>query len=90
MPRFHAIITGRVQGVNYRAFTRRQAIALGLAGWVRNRPDGAVEVTAEGDEARLQLMERILREGPPLARVDTIELTWGDASGEYSDFHIRH
>ena len=90
MRRLRAIITGRVQGVNFRAFTRRQAIALGLTGWVRNRPDGAVEVMAEGEEARLLLLERMLREGPPMARVDAIELTWSDATGEFPDFHIQH
>ncbi len=90
MQRLHAIITGRVQGVNYRAFVRRHAAGLGLTGWVRNRVDGAVEVVAEGEDALLEVLARLLREGPPLARVDAITRTPEAATGEFADFQIRH
>lgn len=66
------IVAGRVQGVGFRAATRRQAMALGLEGLARNLPDGCVEVIACGDEAALDRLESWLRHGPPLSRVDTV------------------
>lgn len=68
-----AIVTGRVQGVGYRAWTVRQARRLGLAGWVRNRADGSVEFLAAGPEAALDALLEACRRGPPLARVEAIE-----------------
>ncbi|HOF86502.1 MAG TPA: acylphosphatase [Armatimonadota bacterium] len=89
MHRLHAIITGRVQGVQYRAFVRRHAAALGLTGWVRNRADGSVEVVAEGDDALLAVLERLLRDGPPLARVDGVARLLTPATGAFPDFQIQ-
>lgn len=71
-------ITGRVQGVGYRASTRERATALGLSGWVRNTPDGAVELEAQGSEARLEALRAWCRIGPPHARVDGVEVAWID------------
>ncbi len=68
------VVHGAVQGVGYRAFVWRRAAELGLSGWVRNRRDGTVEVLAVGDSGRLDALERHLRNGPPLARVDGIEV----------------
>lgn len=65
-------VRGRVQGVGFRGFTRREARALGLAGWVRNRPDGTVEVQAEGQASALALLATRLGEGPRGARVDAL------------------
>lgn len=65
-------ITGRVQGVGFRWFTRKTAGSLGLSGSVRNRPDGSVEVHAEGTGEALERFEEWLRRGPPGARVDGI------------------
>lgn len=73
MPAWHVFVSGRVQGVFFRASTQQQAQQLGLAGWVRNVDDGRVEAWLEGDDAALASMRRWLREGPPQARVDTIE-----------------
>lgn len=66
------IVSGRVQGVWYRDFTRQQARSRGLAGWVRNLPDGAVEVQVRGPADRLGELLENLRQGPPAARVDGI------------------
>jgi acylphosphatase len=63
------LVTGRVQGVGFRWFVERRARALGLAGWVRNLPDGSVEVAAAGDDAALDALRATLREGPSGARV---------------------
>jgi acylphosphatase len=66
------IVTGRVQGVFYRASTREQALGLGLAGYAKNRSDGSVEVVACGAADALDALERWLRHGPPEARVETV------------------
>ena len=68
-------ITGRVQGVAFRASTVTAARALGLAGWVANRADGSVEAVAEGDEAEVAAFIRWCHQGPPAARVDHVEVT---------------
>lgn len=66
------LVSGRVQGVGFRYFVAREAEALGLAGWVRNLPDGQVEVLAEGTEPQLSTLEGRLWQGPPHARVATV------------------
>ncbi len=76
------IIKGRVQGVWYRAWTTKQARARGLAGWVRNRADGAVEALFSGPRAQVDEMLAALRGGPPLARVTDVEIHSGEAPGE--------
>jgi len=75
MPAARFLVSGRVQGVCYRASTREQALALGLLGHARNLPDGRVEVMAEGHAAALDALERWLRQGPPAAQVDAVERT---------------
>lgn len=66
------LVTGRVQGVWFRAATREQAFALGLAGHARNLDDGSVEVVARGDAVALETLARWLQHGPPLAIVDQV------------------
>jgi acylphosphatase len=73
MPAYRYIVQGRVQGVGYRYFARRQAEALGIAGYARNRPDGSVEVVAEGTEEALGDFEGRLRAGPDFATVTGLE-----------------
>ena len=68
-------VTGKVQGVWFRAWTETQARRHGVSGWVRNAPDGSVELHLEGPEAAVAAMEAALWDGPPLARVDGVELT---------------
>ncbi len=87
--RLHAFIYGRVQGVNFRYYTAREANVLGLKGWVRNMPDGSVETVAEGDEDLLKAFLSFLGQGPPSARVEQVETQWGPASGEFKEFRIR-
>ena len=85
-----ATVRGRVQGVNYRSFAASQARRLGLAGWVRNLPDGtAVEVYAEGARTAVEALLERLREGPGMARVDAVEADWRVANGEAVGFTIR-
>lgn len=88
--RLHAIVHGRVQGVNFRYYTELKAAELGLTGWVRNRWDGTVETVAEGPRARLDQFLGWLHRGPSSARVDQVDVTWAEATGEFSDFRVKH
>ena len=69
------IVSGRVQGVGYRAWTERKATSLGLDGWVRNRRDGAVEAELTGPDESVDELLRRLNEGPPGSRVSAVEVT---------------
>jgi acylphosphatase len=71
--RLHVLVRGRVQGVGFRWFVRETARDLGLAGWVRNRPDGTVEVAAEGSAVTLERLRDELRNGPPGAAVTSVD-----------------
>lgn len=82
-------IAGQVQGVGYRAATRRQAVALGITGWVRNLPDGCVEAWFEGETLALQAMIDWCWQGPPAGRVTQVEVTYGSATG-VKGFVIRY
>jgi len=87
--RLHATIAGRVQGVYFRAFVVDQAESLGLQGWVRNRWDSSVEVTAEGTPQNLETLLQALREGPPTARVEDVDFEWLPYTGEFTGFQVR-
>lgn len=84
----HAIIQGRVQGVFFRMETRRAARRYGVAGWVRNLPDGTVEAVFEGTRDQVEQVLEWCRQGPPLARVDGVEVKWQSAAGGFSAFNI--
>ncbi|MBM4143533.1 MAG: acylphosphatase [Lentisphaerae bacterium] len=86
--RAHFIVSGRVQGVCYRMDACDEARALGLTGWVRNRPDGSVEVVAEGEDAALQSLLAWCRRGPPAAAVRDVAATYAEARGEFDGFRI--
>lgn len=70
----HGYISGKVQGVSFRAFTQEQALAAGLTGWARNLPDGRVEVLLQGESAALVRVARALHEGPPHAEVREVSM----------------
>jgi len=88
MERLHAIVRGDVQGVGFRYFVQRRAQQLGLLGWVRNNDDGTVEVVAEGRRQELEQLRRVLWEGPRLARVDSVDERWSEASGGFDRFEL--
>jgi acylphosphatase len=81
-------IRGRVQGVFFRAEARARAESLGLAGWIRNAPDGSVEAAFEGDEDRVRSMADWCRRGPRGARVDDVEVEPEEPTGE-TGFSVR-
>jgi acylphosphatase len=86
--RAHLFVSGRVQGVFFRDHARRWAGSLGLTGWVRNLLDGRVEVLAEGEREKLEDLVDRLREGPPFAQVEDLEIAWEDFRNEFADFRI--
>ena len=88
--RVEFLVRGRVQGVWFRYETRDKALELGLCGFVENLADGTVHGMAEGDEPILERLVEYVRVGPPLARVDGVDTRWGEATGEFSGFTIRH
>lgn len=91
MKRVRMLISGRVQGVFFRYYTREEANRIGLRGWVRNLPDGRVEVLAEGTEEQLRLLESVCRKGPPHARVSDLRVTEEPVrEGEFTSFDIVH
>jgi acylphosphatase len=85
----HLRVEGRVQGVGFRWFVQERATALALAGWVRNRGDGAVEVAAEGSAAALAALESALREGPPHASVGALIVLPPVAEPLTAPFRVR-
>lgn len=84
----HYIISGRVQGVFFRATTQDRARSLGLCGWVRNLSDGRVEALACGSDENLAKLEVWLHQGPQMAQVDGVEIQ-AVSESEYSDFEVR-
>jgi len=85
----HAIIHGRVQGVFFRSWTQQKASALGLVGWVRNLPDGSVELLAQGGKDPLEELLRLCRIGPPAAQVAELQSRWSDEDSEFPEFLIE-
>jgi acylphosphatase len=88
--RLHAIVHGRVQGVNFRYYTVRTAQRLGLTGWVANRWNGTVETVAEGSREALDKFQDFLHHGPPSAIVSQVDVRWDTPAGEFEHFGVRH
>ncbi len=86
--RVRVLAGGRVQGVAYRFYAEKYAGLLGITGWVRNLPDGRVEVLAEGSAESVGTFLDRLREGPSLARVETFDVRREPPKGEFRDFRV--
>ncbi len=87
--RVHAFVNGRVQGVFYRASTVEEARAHRLCGWVRNLTDGRVEFVAEGLRENVEALVRWSQSGPPMARVDAVDVRWENVRGDEEEFRVR-
>ncbi|MCS7102510.1 MAG: acylphosphatase [Candidatus Korarchaeum sp.] len=86
--RAHLRIYGRVQGVFFRSTMREIANELGVNGWVRNMPDGSVEAIVEGERDRVEELIRWARRGPPLAKVERVEVEWEEFRGDWEGFSV--
>jgi acylphosphatase len=89
MKRVEATVNGRVQGVSFRHYTRKEAQRLGVTGWVANKPDGTVQVVAEGAETAVQALVAYLHQGPAMADVSHVNVVWTEATHEFPQFSIR-
>lgn len=85
----HAIVRGKVQGVWFRAWTREMGREVGVTGWVRNLPDGNVETVAQGTREQIDLFEQRLWDGPPLARVTSVDAERSETDAPLSSFEVR-
>jgi len=88
--RVRLLVSGRVQGVFFRAETQRQAVKLGLTGWVRNTDDRRVEAVFEGETGTIGKMIEWCRKGPPLSRVSGVEVIEESPMGDFEEFRIRY
>ncbi len=86
--RVHVFVSGLVQGVFYRQNAKRVADSLGLRGWITNLRDGRVEAVIEGPEERVREMVEWMKKGPPMARVERVEVVREKYAEEYRDFSI--
>ena len=88
MIRRRVVVSGHVQGVFFRETARRRALTLGVAGWIRNNPDGSVEAAFEGDREAVGRLVELCREGPRGARVDWVDVIVEEPEG-LSGFDVR-
>ena len=88
--RAHAVISGRVQGVFFRAETQHAAEGFGVLGWVRNKRDGTVEAVFEGRQQDVDAMLNWCRQGPRMSRVDEVKVKWQAYTGEFRSFDISY
>ncbi len=85
----HCLVSGKVQGVNYRSWTKNQADNLGIKGWVRNLNDGRVEVLAQGGAEALHAFKGKLAQGSTMARVEDVQCSEKDYEKDYTTFELR-
>src|SRR5271157_5553373 len=83
------VVRGRVQGVGFRWFVEREAHILNIAGWVRNNPDGTVEILAQGTRDQLAGLHSRLREGPRAARIDGVDVSEAQPAAGLTSFQVR-
>lgn len=88
MSQAHILISGFVQGVGFRYFIRRNAVELGLKGWVRNTPDNRVEAVFQGSKEDIENMIQLCKNGPFLAEVKNVEVEWEEIDQRFESFEI--
>jgi acylphosphatase len=88
--RARLIVSGRVQGVFFRAETEKNAKRQNVTGWVQNLPDGRVEALLEGEKENVDSVIEFCKRGPRGAHVDSLNVTWGEYAGEFAEFTITH
>ncbi|MBI3590700.1 MAG: acylphosphatase [Candidatus Melainabacteria bacterium] len=88
MEQAHLTISGRVQGVFYRASCQEVAQRLGLRGWVRNAPTGQVEVLAQGEKEKIEKLIEWCKKGPPSAKVSDVKIEWEKILEQFNVFEV--
>ncbi|MBI2069418.1 MAG: acylphosphatase [Elusimicrobia bacterium] len=88
--RARLIVRGVVQGIGYRYFAQKMAKQSNLQGWVKNQPDGSVELAVEGDESDIERLIASLKQKHPWAKVDAVEIEWQPYAGEFQTFEITY
>lgn len=88
--RVYIVVSGRVQGVFFRAETQEKAKDLGVFGWVKNLSEGRVEAVFEGEKPQVEEMLKWAKKGPPGAIVSNLNVIWEEYRGEFSNFEIRY
>ena len=88
--RAHIVVSGRVQGIFFRAETQEKAKDLGVTGWVKNLSEDRVEAVFEGERAKVEQMIEWAKKGPSGAIVNDLDLSWEEYQGEFSNFEIRY
>jgi acylphosphatase len=88
--RMHVFVSGKVQGVSFRAFVQKEAEALGVQGWVKNLADGRVEAVAEGPKEKVDALLEKMKKGPATARVEKMEVAEEAATGEFAKFEVKY
>lgn len=83
-------ISGFVQGVGFRRFLQKQAQEMTVGGWVRNLPEGKVEVLLQGERQEVEMLIEASQKGPFLAEVEEVEIEWEEITQEYPDFIVRN
>jgi acylphosphatase len=86
----HIIVSGRVQRVYFRGYTKNEAQKRNVNGWVRNLPDGRVEAVFEGEKEDIDDLIKSVNEGPSYAKVENLNIKWEDFKGEFTDFQIHY
>jgi len=89
-PQAHIIISGKVQGVFYRASTRDKALRIGVTGWVKNIPGGNVEAVFQGEKNKVMQMIEWCKKGPAYSKVDDVSVTWEEVKEEFETFEVRY
>ncbi len=88
--RVHIIVHGKVHGVFFRDYAKKEADALGLTGWAKNTDGGAVEIVAEGDKPILRKFIIACEKGSPLAKVEKVDYDWEEYTGQFANFYINY
>ena len=86
----YAKIHGNVQGVSFRQFARNKALELSVTGYVKNMPDGSVDIIGQGEEEKVKAFVEAISAGPEEAEVESLELVWGKPSSDFATFTIEH
>ena len=85
-----ATVYGFVQGVSFRYYTQREAVRLGVVGWVANQANGTVRVVAQGTEDQLNRLLQFLHKGSPIARVEQVKVSWEEPTEKFTGFNVKY